>query len=164
MKTKNIVLVIVVIALLALVLTLGLSLGKKQAVKESGAEKEETIEKLKSLVDLACPKPPSEIKTFSGTIKGIYGATIDLEIIDPEDYLPHTDGTPQRKEVRFANVSSATTFTFNDYTTPDGRENPTITTIELSDLKIGDKISVRSDQNIRDAEKFDVTRVELVKY
>lgn len=157
MKLKTFTITIVILAAIALALALGLALGRKQG----GAEIEQ---KLSPLVDLAFPKPPDEIKNFSGTITKIYGAIINLEIVDPDDYLPRTDGTPHIKEIRLASISSATEIMLVDYTKPDNRGNPTITPLELSDLKVGDTITVRSDQNIRDAEKFDVTRVELVRY
>lgn len=161
MRTKSFVFTIVIVAVLVLVLVVGLSLGKKQGTKEGESRAEQ---RFGDLIDITFPKPPSDIKTLSGTVKEIYGATINLEVMDFDDYLPHTDGAPQRREIRFANVSSVTTFTLIDYTKPDGKGNPTMTSIELSNLKIGDKISVWSDENLRDAKKFDVTRVELVKF
>ena len=157
MRLKTFTITIVVLAALALALALGLALGRKQG----GAKVEQ---KLSPLVDLAFPKPSDEIKNFSGTITKIYGAIINLEIVDPDDYLPHTDGTPYIKEIRLASISSATQITLVDYTKPDNRGNPTITSIELSNLKTGDTITVQSDENIRDAKKFDVTRVELIRY
>jgi hypothetical protein len=145
-----------VLVLLAIVVAVaaGLAIGKKQG--NSQAE-----EKFGGLIDLAYPKPAAELYRLSGIVKGVFGATIDLEIVDPDDYLPHPDGTPQKKEIRFATVTSATEISLTDYTQPG---YPETETFMLSGIKVGDAVNVRSEQNIRDAEKFDATEIEVVRY
>lgn len=154
---------IIIFALLVAtsVFVLGFYIGQRKGIQ---TEKKEATEKLQPLVDLAFPKPPEDIRSFAGTIKAIYGATINLEIDDPDDYLPHTDGTRRRTEVRFASVTSNTKIIRIDATKLDAQGNQIKTDIKFSDLKVGDAITVRSDTNIRAAKKFDVTSIEVVKY
>lgn len=153
------VLLIILIAVTAV--AFGFYLGQKKGTT-TGAIETET--KLQPLVDLAFPKPPDDIRNFSGMIKGIYGATINLEINSPEDYLPHVDGTPRKKETRFASLTSKTKIVLIDSAKLDAQGNPKITDLKLADLKAGDTITVRSEQNIKDAKKFDVTKIEMVRY
>lgn len=154
---------IIVFALLVAttVLVLGFYLGQRKGIQ---TEKKEVTEKLQPLVDLAFPKPPEDIRNFAGKILAIYGATINLEIDAPDDYLPHTDGTKRQKEIRFASVTNDTKVIRIDATKLDAQGNQIKTNIKFSDLKIGDAITVRSNTNIRAAKKFDVTQIEMVKY
>lgn len=146
------VLLIVVVAV-AVGFYFGQGKGGQQAEQE-----------LKPLVDAAYPPPPEVMHSMGGVVKNIYGARIDLEVTSPDDYLPHLDGSPREKELRLVIVSGATEITFVDYTNPQPDGSPTITPLKLSDLKPGDEIKVISDENIRDAKKFDVTRVEVIRY
>ena len=136
---------------------LGFYFGQKQ-----GAQK--TEETLGALVDQVYPPPPEVMQAMGGTIKNIYGAIIDLEVLDLDDYLPHPDGSPRARELRFASVSGATEIVLVDYTNPQPDGSPTVTPLTLSDLKPGDEVKVISDENIRDTQKFDVTRVEVIRY
>jgi hypothetical protein len=155
-KPKFIVIVIVIIAIVA-AFYFGRSVEQKQ--------KQEIIEtKLQPLVDLTFPKPPSEIFALTGKVKSVFGATVELEVQDPDDYLPHTDGSPYKTQTRFANITSQTKITLVDLKKIDSQGNPLKTPIKLSDLKPGDVITVQSNQNIRNEKKFDVTAIELAKY
>ncbi len=118
--------------------------------------------RLSSVLDKAIVKPPEEIRMFYGTVKGIYGATIDIVILDPEDYLARYEGREQKTELRYATVTSETEILLIDRTSRDKFGNPTVSNLLLFDLKAGDEITVFSDQNIRKLRKFDVTRVEKI--
>ncbi|MDI6778895.1 MAG: hypothetical protein QME25_01685 [Bacteroidota bacterium] len=87
----------------------------------------QTKEDLKKLVDLAFPPPPAEIFSLSGVVKTIVGATIAMEVDDPEDYLPHPDGSPRRKQTRFASLLAETKITLIDTTQLDREGNPKVT-------------------------------------
>lgn len=128
----------------------GSMLGKRAG--QAAAE-----EQLAPLVDLAFPKPAEDIRSMTGTVKGVYGATINLEINDPNDYLPHLDGTSRAKQSRSANVTPNTKYVV----VLNGQisNKP----FSSSDIKTGDIITVRSDQNIRDLKTFDVFEVDLVR-
>jgi hypothetical protein len=149
MSGKQVVTIAALVIMFAAGVFVGLGLGRRQGETLGAAAAEK---KLQPLIDLAFPKPPAVIKSFGGTIKDIFGAKITLEIRDPDDYLPHTDGTQPK-------------ITLVDYTKKDAQGNsPLQMALKLSDLKAGDQINVRSDQNIRDAKEFIATEIELIKY
>ena len=116
------------------------------------------------LIDYAFPKPPVDLRSLTGTVKNIYGAELSLEIRNPDDYLPHLDGTPYAMETRTASVSSETQIVRIDTTKIDENGNAEQTALLLSDLKEGDRVTVFTAHNIRDAQQFDVARIELVRY
>lgn len=149
------------ILIVAIALVVGLALGYFAGNASGSAS---TEQKFTPLLELAFPKPPTDIRSLSGTVKSMYGASISLEVRDPEDYLPHLDGSPHRTVARVAQVSAATTYTLIDYSKLNAQGNPAYISRTLSDLKAGDVVIVRSNENIRDAETFDATAVELVKY
>ncbi|TSA46101.1 hypothetical protein D4R51_00700 [bacterium] len=125
--------------------------GGKQAGRVD-AEKQ-----LLPIVNLAFPKPSDDMRSMTGTVMGIFGATINLQIDDPADYLPHLDGSPRAVQTRFANVTPDTKYVF----VINGKIKSTPSSV--SDVKKGDIITVRSNDNIRDAETFDVFEVDLVR-
>jgi hypothetical protein len=118
----------------------------------------------KAILDMAFPPPPSEIYSLSGTIEGFQGRRINLLIQDVDDYLPHTDGSDKKMSKRYADPLSDTEFVIIDYTILDDSGDPTTTAISIDALVAGDQVIVRSNENIRDAKKFSVTRVERVIY
>lgn len=120
--------------------------------------------RLKPVVDLAFPPPPDEMYALTGVVKSIYGTSITLEIDDPDDYLPHADGSPRRKQTRTVSVSSATTFSDVNFRSLDREGNPVRTSFAFTDLQPGNTISVRSASNIRRAESFDAISVERFSY
>ena len=157
----NKTLTIITVAVIVLVVFgLGFYTGQTNGKKQGAVQAEN---KYKALIDIAFPPPPAEMTSLSGVVSGVYGATINVEITDPNDYLPHVDGTSQKKQVRYASITSATKIISINHAKLDAQGNPEIKTIRLSDIKIGDTITVRSDQNIKNAQKFDVSQVELIK-
>ena len=154
----------VLILLVALLVVTGVALGFYFGQNRGEQKTEETLETLGALVNQVYPPPPEVMQAMGGTIKNIYGATINLEVLDLDDYLPHADGSPRAREFRFVSVSGATEIVLVDYTKPQQDGSPTITPLAFSDLKPGDEIKVMSKENIRDAKKFDVTRVEVIRY
>ena len=76
---------------------------------------------------------------------------------DLSDYLPHLDGSPRKTQTRFATVTPATKIN-----SVDGKTGKAAT-ITFQDLKVGDAITVISDQNIRNLDRFDVMEVRIVK-
>lgn len=121
-------------------------------------------EELGAILDRAYPPPPEVMHWLNGVIKGVYGARIDIEVVDPDDYLPHPDGSPHEKQLRLAVVSSKTDIILVDYGNPQLDGRPANIPLTLSDLSTENKVRVHSEENIRDAKKFDVTRVEVVRY
>lgn len=120
--------------------------------------------KLGGLVDLVFPKPPEIIRSASGIIKTINGGLLSLEIGDPDDYLPHTDGTTQKKIVRTATVTPTTKILLIDSTQIDTQGNPKIIELSATDLKVGDAVTIRTEKNVRTETSFDAQQIEIVKY
>ena|SRR3989344_9374865 len=156
-KTLTIITIIVVVLI---TLSLGFYIGQTNGKKQGFVQAEN---KYKALIDIAFPPPPAEMMSLSGVVKGVYGATINLEVTDPNDYLPHVDGTPQQKQIRYASITSATKIISINGTKLDAQGNPEIKIIQLSNIKIGDTLTVRSDSNIKNSQKFDVIEVSLIK-
>lgn len=121
-------------------------------------------EKYAPIVDSAFPRPPEEMLSLSGIVEDIYGASIALEVADPDDYLPHTDGSRRAKQTRTANVLGNTFYTIVDFGKLDKQGNPTRTPITFGDIAVGDTITVSAATNIKTAQAFDVTAVEVIKY
>jgi hypothetical protein len=121
-------------------------------------------EKLGGLVDLVFPKPPEMIGSASGIIIATNNSSLTLETNDPEDYLPHTDGTPPKKISRTVNITPTTKILLIDSTKIDTQGNPKITELQIGDLKTGDGITVRTKSNIRTTNSFDADQIEIVKY
>lgn len=147
--------------LLALGLVVGFAAGFYQGERQGATTAEN---RLAPVIDLAFPKPSTEMFALTGAVKRVYGATIELEIDNPDDYLPHPDQSPRAKETRRANVTAATSYAIIDFSKFDATGNPVRTAFALADLKESDIVTVRSTENIRNAESFDVTAVERVTY
>lgn len=156
MKKASIIIAAVAICVLAF--AGGFYFGNKKGEKE-GEEKIKS--ELAPIVELAFPKPAEKITNLAGVVKEIYGATVYLEVADPNDYLPHIDGSPRKKQIRLVSVSKATEIVS---VALDKNGNVKSAPLKFSDLKKGDKVAVRSSQNIKDAEKFDAKKIELLKY
>lgn len=153
---KNILILSLVVALIiGGVVGYYLGVGKGESTQN---------EKLGGLVDLVFPKPPEMIRSASGIIKAINGGLLSLEIGDPDDYLPHTDGTTQKKITRTATITPTTKILLIDSTQIDTQGNPKITELSATDLKAGDAVTVRTDKNVRTETSFDAQQIEIVKY
>lgn len=148
-----------IIAVLILALIAGFVFGRWTGMTTQN----NTVAKLQPLVDLAYPQPPQDMRSVTGVIENIYGATIMLQIDDPNDYLPHLDGSLRAKLTVSANTSSQTNYVSIDPTKFDKQGNATVTALKLSDLKQGNVVTVRSNQNIRNASSFDASEVQLIR-
>lgn len=146
-----------VVALLGVGLFFGRRLGEKTGELKAEAELMPVIEKV-------FPAPLAEIKILSGTVRGVYGGTINLEILDPNDYLPHADGSAPQKQIRYIGVTNVTKIALADIRKVDRGGKIVKTSIQLSDLRAGDMITAKSEENIKDAKSFEVTEIEVVRY
>ena len=148
-KTTSLFAVFIIIALVV-----GFFVGQWQGKMEG-----EKIgsQKLQPLVDSVFPEPPANINVLTGIVKGISGATIAFEINAIDDYLPHLDGSPRKTETRFAVITPSTKIISMNGETGNSA------TITLQNIKAGDVITVVSAENIRNAERFDVTEIRTVK-
>ena len=139
----------------------GFFIGQGRGMAEGTVQGEA---KYKNVVEAIYPKPPQELHTLIGTVTAIYGAGLQLEVNDPTDYLPHTDGTPRAKQARTANTTPDTKYVLVDYSQLDKNGNPKTSSLSFSDIKAGMTVTVESADNILTAQSFTVTKVTLVNY
>lgn len=116
------------------------------------------------LIETVIPRPPEVMNSLSGTVSGTYGASFSIAVVDPDDYLPRLDGSPKSLESRTVNVSAGTEYALIDYTSIDREGNPRRTPLTLSDLRVGEVVTVWSNENIRDAGSFEASVVQKVIY
>ncbi|MDI6734436.1 MAG: hypothetical protein QMD50_03055 [Patescibacteria group bacterium] len=159
MSLKTFIVIIIVLALVAGAFSFGYYLGNNKGIKEG---QKTTEGKLRPIVESFYPKPAQEIKTLNGVIKAISGASLGIEIRDPDDYLPHTDGTPPKTQMRIANVGNSTKI-IGITNSLDVNGNLKTISLSLSDLKIGDKVNVTSEQNIKSVKEFIVSKIEVTR-
>jgi hypothetical protein len=152
-----------VLCVVALVVgfSFGVLYGKKigiQAGKVAGRAES------KAILELVYPPAPDELHSLSGEIVDIFGSIIRLRAPDPADHLPTVDGSPKDTIEVSAVTRRGTEFVLIDYTERDSLGNPVETAFSLTDLVKGDLITVRSEENVRGERRFDVDRVEKVRY
>lgn len=148
-------------ALLTLVALVGSlfvgALGGYAYGKQIGAEK------MRKLIDIVYPEPPKEMHELDGLVVGTGANTLILEIQDPNDYLPHIDGTDSLKQRRAVSVTSTTKIMMANQNALDANGEAIITHIPFSNIKVGVRAIVRSPENIKDATSFDATEIETFK-
>lgn len=137
MKQWRIALVFLVLAALVVGLALTISAFKKQRSPSFGAPRGQN----------------DAIYVLAGRIKTIAGSAIALEPLGPAAY-----------PVYFALASSRTTYNLSDYSRPNAAGLPSISLIGLADLKIGDKVSIKSATNIAGLQKFEAAEISVAKY
>lgn len=155
------------IILIAVALIIGFAGGYFAGVtteKKTTEEFKQAAEEFKQVAELVFPAPAEELFSLTGTLKSVNGNTLTIEVRDPDDYLPHTDGTAPKTEVRTVSVTEATKIISIDITKINENGDPAITEIHASDLAPGTALTVRSDTNIRDAMAFTATQIETVVY
>jgi hypothetical protein len=155
-STNTILVIIIVIAVGVAGYFAGASIGKQKGI-------EQTESNLMPIIDMAFPPPPEMLTSTGGTVTGVENGVISLEITDPEDYLPHPDGTPKNKIVRYVEATPETEIIYTDFSSPDPETGlPSEIAIEISEIEEGDRISVRTEENIREQENITATRIEVV--
>jgi hypothetical protein len=152
-KTLTTLIVVVLVFGAALGFFLGMRTGKNSA--------DDNLEKV---VGLIFPKPAEEIYSLTGKLLAVNGATLSIEIRDPNDYLPHVDGSEPAKETRYASLTADTKITLVNIGKLDANGNPEKSNVKANELQMGSTVTVRSDVNIKDEKKFDVKEVEVIKY
>lgn len=107
---------------------------------------------------------PTVVHGLGGTVLGVFGATIQLDTEDPADYLPHTDGSPRKRVVRFATVTKGTKIVrFREVELlPEGVATTPPTPMRLSDVKVGALVRILSDANLLTAIEFNATEVRII--
>src|SRR3989344_1491166 len=129
-------------------LVVGFLIGYYLVGKNLGWKSTET-KQLENIVALTFPRPPEDLRTVMGVITKIDGNKIQMDIGDPEDYLPHEDGSSQRMISRVGLVSDATEMYVLRPTQIDKNGNIFRETLTISGLKTGESITVTSAENVR---------------
>jgi hypothetical protein len=150
------------LVLLAVGIILGFAGGYFLGTK---APKEEARNaNLQELVDAAYPKPPEDIRTVNAKITKIDGTRIEFETNDPEDYLPHSDGSAPYTMTRVARVTDATEIWLLSPTKIDANGNVSKKKLKITDLKAGEMVAITASENVRTAKEFDTLLIEKVEY
>ncbi len=123
-----------------------------------------TEQRLLPVIETIFPKPADFTRSLTGKVASVYGTSLTLEVDDPDDYLPHVDGSPRKTEMRTVKVSANTEYSRINYQALDAQGNPSRTQASLSDIDVGEVIVVRSAENIRDAQEFEAIEVQLLRY
>lgn len=136
-----------VIGLLIGFLTFGMWAGKKQS---------DEAKRMENIVNAVAPKPADVIQSGTAVITRISGDTLELTMNDPEDYIPHLDGTDTKKITRTGILNSQTQITFVNPIKIDTAGKMEEKTMNASDLKAGDTIYITTDKNIRTEKTFTI--------
>ncbi len=150
------------IILLTLIAIIGIGLLGFFAGKKLGQE--ETREEFSAILNMAYPAPPQNLTTAGGTITDIYGNRVTIDMIDPEDYLPHPDGSPHKKIERELKIDNKTQITKLNYSDPQPDGTPTKTKLGIKDLRKNQEITVYTKENLRTNKKVTATEIKLFEY
>jgi len=150
------------IILLTLIAIIGIGLLGFFAGKKLG--REQTQEKFSAVLNMAYPAPPQNLTTTGGTITDIYGNRVTIDMIDPEDYLPHPDGSPHKKIEREVKVDNQTKIQKIDYSNPQPDGTPAKTELDITDLRKNQEITIYTKENLRPNKEVTATQIKLYKY
>lgn len=153
---KKLLIGIVGLAALVIIFGLGVMLGQSQG-------RNAVLNSLSPTIKAIYPAPPAVIKSLTGKITNIAGATLSLQVPDPNDYLPHADNSPQATQIRYAVVNQNTVIKSINYQKMDSHGLPQVTILKLTDLKTDETVTVQSNTNIKDAQQFDATEIDLLQ-
>lgn len=117
-----------------------------------------TTQKLEPVINQIFPKPANDIRSASGVIKNITGNNVEIEIPDPDDYIPHADGSPVRKISLIGIIDDSTKISI--VLLSDGFSQKTAT---ISDLKVGDSIGFGVNENMRGKDKIKIAYIDIVR-
>jgi len=125
-----------------------------------GANKAEkaATQKFEPIINQVFPKPASDIRNASGVVKNIKGRIVEIEISDPNDYIPHADGSPIKKIILNGITSNTTKVSIVELSN-GFKQNPAA----ISDLKIGDSIGFGTTENLQGKESVMIAYIEIVR-
>lgn len=156
MEKKKIILVIVILIIIAV----GAGfyyLGYQSANKVS----QEKIKVLENALEPFYPEPPEKIFSISGTIKEIKDNEIKIETPKFHKDLYERITKTEEKETRIIKVLPTTKITKIDYTNVSPEAPFKEEKIKLSELKVGDRITVTAKENIKNKLDFEAEFIQL---
>lgn len=104
----------------------------------------------------------TDVRLISGTVLDIVGSSLRIETRDPNDYLPHADGSPVKTVVKFVTVTSQTQVKRIDETKLDASGGVISSLISIGNIHKGDVVTVVADHNVLNSPEFDAVEVRLV--
>lgn len=150
------------IILVAAGLVVGLLIGFLTFGTWANQKQDEQTKKLQDFVNVIVPKPPEVISNVVANIKKIDGNILELEINDPEDYIPHTDGTLQKKIMRTGTIDTTTEITIVNPIKIDAAGKISEKNATIADLKEGDQVTILTDKNIRTETTFPLISLKKI--
>jgi hypothetical protein len=156
---KTIYFIVGGLILACLIFSLGFYAGKIKGKKMVDLELKEKADSYKKIAETAYPEPPKEIFEIGGTVKEKGKNFLVITTIDPEDYMPHPDGSPYRTLDIKVNVGENTLLKFFDYSKLDANGNPIISQISIENIKLGERVLVKSKVNIKNAVEFTASEI-----
>ena len=123
------------------------------------AEKETEIQALQTSLEMFYPPLPEEIYSISGKVTKIEGNKISLDSSVMVSRFPLPEGKEIEQRIFSVIVNDQTKISKIEFFLPE--EQPEI--LSLSDIKVGDEISVNSEEDIKDKEEFVASEIQLME-
>lgn len=141
----------------------GKGIGKLRANKEIKKLGKE-IEALQKNLEMFYPPLPEEIKSISGEIKKVEKNALEVETVMRVSRFPLPEGKEIEKQIKKVKIEKETKIVKIDWGMPIPPETPKPkeTVLKVEDLKVGDRVIITSEENIKDKKEFKASRVELV--
>lgn len=117
-----------------------------------------TTQKLEPIINQVFPKPAGDIRNASGVVKNIKGRTVEMEILDPSDYIPHADGSPMKKITLIGITNNVTKISVVELSNGFKQKPAT-----LADLKVGDSIGFGTSENLQGKESVMIAYIEILR-
>lgn len=161
------IVVLIIVALISL--SIGWQLGKLSAAKfwqVEIAKKQEEIKALQSALELFYPPLPEEIFSLSGKVVEIKDKEILMEAEVRVNRFPLPEGKEIEKQNILVNVTDQTKITEIDLLAPPplpGEEPRPEKVLSFEDIKVGDKISVNSEENIKGKKEITASQIQIIK-
>lgn len=148
---NRITLVSIIVASIIIGFIGGYFLGMNRAEKA-------VTQKFEPIINQVFPKPASDIRNASGVVKTIKGRIVEIEISDPNDYIPHADGSPIKKIVLNGVINDATKVSIIELSN-GFKQKPAA----IADLKIGDSVGFGTSENLQGKESVIIAYIEIVR-
>ncbi len=164
-KNKKVLTILSLILLVVVIFIVGFWAGNQIGMRTGTAEGVQTAEaQYKPLLNVAFPEPPAVLTQTRAKITGIEGSTFTISMDDPNDYLPHLDGSPKKQITKTVVINPGTQIIKLDYSKMDKSGMPLQSPLAISDLKTGDIVTVTTNSNIRTDNTFVANQITLAVY
>jgi len=160
MSKKIVYLILILVSLLV-----GFFVGKISERKIWQAEiikTQKEVEFLESSLETFYPPLPEEIYSISGKVTEVGDETVSIETLVRVSQFPLPEGAEIEKQNIKVNVTDQTKITkFEMLLMPVLPEEET-SVVNFSDIKVGDQISVTSEENIKGEKEITASQIEII--